>query len=287
MRGLKMLIVCILALLSIGAAAQTCADTDGGGSDDTHTEAITEKGEVTYGITTKEDTCLSSQEGFSVNQSQWLREYYCGGNPEQRKSKVYDCVRLGYSGCEDGACVDTSSSNTSATTTQTTQTYTQTNHCGNDIVEKDKGEECDPPGSICFGRTSAQYGSCQADCTCKIAKAALENSNVPVVCGDGYIDSPEECEEDEDCETGYVCSSCKCVKQLTPEEIEEMKQAAKGDKEEQKAVENETAEAVEEAPEIDVNLTPKNYSNTPAMKATSGIASFFKTIFSWIGSLFN
>lgn len=285
------LILLILALaMSTAVAAQSCTDTDGGGSDDSETSALTQKGSVKYGITTQEDRCLTSENGVTINASKWLKEYYCGGTPEQRKSKVYDCTRAGFTGCKNGACVSAPGFN--GTSAPAKKPKPQIGSCGNKIVEKDKGEECDPPNGICFGRTSAQYGTCQSNCKCKIAKSALENAGeTPVVCGDGYIDEPETCEEDSDCESGHVCSSCSCVKELTPEEIEAMKQAAKSGTDDE--AEEESSEETEEAQEnkapvlIDEeDLTPKNYSETPAMKATSGIANFFKGIFSWIGNLF-
>jgi hypothetical protein len=102
----------------------------------------------------------------------------------------------------------------------------------------------------------------------------------PPVCGDGYKHGVEDCEADDDCSSSYVCSSCKCVKQLTAEEIEAMKKGAVVVKEEPK-------EEVETKELPGVDLTPKNFSEEPGMKTTSSIANFFKKIFGWIGSLFS
>lgn len=270
--------ILFIVLLSASAfGADLCTDTDNGGSHRSD-EALKTKGDVKYGITTQTDTCMTSPEGVSTNSSHWLKEYYC--RLDKRESEVYDCVSLGFSGCENGACVGTPTA-TTTNTTNTTTTVTQTASCGDKIVEKAKGEECDPPNSICFGRSTAEYGSCQADCTCKISAAALKNmESQPAVCGDNYKHPDEDCEEDDDCSSGYVCSSCKCVKQLTQEEIEAMKKTAV--KEEKEEV---VEKKVYELPEV--NLTGTNFTDEPAIKATSSIANFFKKIFGWIGALFS
>ncbi|GEM_PF-1910490 len=279
--------LCMLVVLAaaVFAANDTiCADTDSGGSHRSDA-ALKIKGAVKYGITTLDDTCLSSSDGVSTNASKWLKEYYC--RLDKRESDVYDCISLGFAGCERGACVGAvSTTNTTTTTTTTAQTSSD---CGDKIVEKSKGEECDPPGSICFGKSSSEYGSCQADCTCKIAAAALKDiQSKPAVCGDNYRHPDEDCEKDDDCPDDYVCSSCKCVKQLTAEEIDAMKKSASAKKEEVKGNVSEEIDQKYVTPELpEVNLTATNFSDAAAIKATSGIANFFKKIFGWIGALFS
>lgn len=278
----------LLVVLSTAVAAEnltaTCSDTDKGGSKGTDA-ALKEKGEVKYGLTTQVDTCLTSDNGVSTNESMFLKEYFCQDN--QRKSDVYDCDKRGYEKCKNGECVGGSSSSSS---TGTNATPAPVSSCGNKIREKDKGEECDPPNSVCFGKSSAEYGTCQADCTCKISEAALKNMREqPAVCGDGFKHPDEDCEDDSDCTiASFICSSCKCVKELTPEEIEAMKEAALAKKEEKK---EEVAKEIEEkykAPELsEVDLTAKNFTEEPGMKATSGIANFFKKIFGWLASIFS
>lgn len=269
-----------LFLVSSVFAADLCSDTDGGGAKSSEKSALENKGDVKYGITTQSDTCLTSEEGVSTNSSQWLKEYYCSS--DQRRSDVYDCVKLGYSGCVNGECVGGSSSSSSSNTTTTTTTPVSS--CGDEIVEKSKGEQCDPPNSICFGKSTAEYGTCQSDCTCKIAAAALQNLEEKTpVCGDGYKHSSEDCEEDANCDANHVCSSCKCVKQLTPEEIEAMKSKPKSEeKTETSEVSDDYDYDVPDLPEVEA----KNFSDDPAIKATSGIAGFFKKIFGWIAGLF-
>ncbi len=271
MRG--WIVLALLLILSIGVSAVNCTDTDGGGAKSGDDAALRAKGDVKYGITTMSDTCITAEEeGVSTNSSKYLKEYYCTGN--QRMSEIYDCVKLGYVSCQNGACV--ASGNGSAPVQRVVPA------CGNKIIEKDKGEQCDPPNSICFGKTSAEYGTCQADCKCKIAASALQNiQSQPAVCGDGYKHPDEACEEDADCQTSYVCSSCKCVKQLTPEEIEAMKKSAVKEVEKEEVKE----EAVEDVSEVDV--TAKNFSEEPGIKAASGFANFFKKIFGWIAALFS
>jgi hypothetical protein len=283
MRGWQILL--LIVLLSSVVLAQECTDTDGGGAKGSDAALMT-KGEVKYGLTTQVDTCLTSEDGVSTASGIWLKEYYCSSN--QRMSHEYDCVKYGYDKCQDGECVGGSSSSSSSGTNATPVPQPK-NYCGNKIREKDKGEECDPPNSICFGKSTQEYGTCQADCTCKIAQAALENiRDIPPECGDGYKHPDEDCEEDADCSSGHVCSSCKCVKELTPEEIEAMKQAALAKKEQKK---EDIAEQIDEefkAPPLpEVDLTAKNFSDEPAIKATSGFANFFKKIFAWLAGIFS
>lgn len=260
----------VVLVLSLSVSAALCSDADSGGASNKDA-ALKQASSVKYGVTTQFDVCLTSEEGVSTNKSKYLREYFCDN--DQRQSKVYDCVRYGYQGCENGACYGAGSG-----TQNTSTTSTPVSACGNKRVEKDKGEQCDPPGSICFGKTTAQYGSCNPDCTCKIAKSAEKS---PIVCGDADRDVSEECEEDKDCPSGHVCSSCKCVKQLTAEEIEAMKKAA------QPETKTEKAPVEESKPKVDVDLTAKNFSEEPGMQVTSSIAGFFKKIFGWIASLFS
>jgi len=275
------LLVMVLAAHS-AFAEDLCSDTDNGGSS-SHDDALTKIGEVKYGITSKTDECvISSTSEVRINASKYLLEYFCSN--DKRESEIYDCVRLGYSGCEGGHCVGTAS----ATQQSTSQQTQQKSSCGNKIVEKDKAEECDPPGSVCFGRSVAEYGQCTSTCLCKIAKAALENRQT--VCGDGYRDEGEDCEEDADCPDNHVCSSCSCVKQLTPEDIERMKAEASGGtssaSKEAKTPAQEIDEKYKTPEHTDVDLSAKNFSDSAAIKTTSGITRFFDSIFSWIADLF-
>ncbi|VVB81868.1 Uncharacterised protein [uncultured archaeon] len=279
--------ILVLALVVLSTAVLAvnetlCSDTDNGGTHRTDA-ALKVKGAVTYGITTQSDVCLTSKNGVSTNASIWLKEYFC--RQDTRDSDVYDCTSLGYSGCVNGECVGASTGSNATATSQPTVP----DSCGNKILEKAKGEQCDPPGSICFGRTSAEYGSCQNDCTCRIAAAALKSlEDQPAVCGDGYKHPSEDCENDSDCSSGYVCSSCNCVKQLTQEEIDALKQSATGVKEEVKAnVSKEIDEKYKTAPLPEVNLTATNFTDDAAIQATSSIANFFKKIFGWIAGIFS
>ena len=256
-----------------------CSDTDDGGKDN-NDPALGKKGSVKYGITSMEDTCLTSQEGVSTNSSRWLKEYYCtSGTDTKRESEVYECSRSGFTKCELGACVGGSAAESLGNETAV-KPKAPVQACGDERIAKDKGEECDPPGKICFGKTSKQYGICDALCKCKLAASAEQSAPE---CGDGTVDDKEECEADSDCAENFVCSSCSCVKKLTEEEIEAMKREAKGEKEQTSSEEEKEAEKA--TPEI--NTTPKDFSNDGAMKVTSGIARFFKGIFGWLASLFS
>ncbi len=287
MRGWIVLAIVIVLSTIVLAQNQTppdiCNDTDSGGSRGTDA-ALKVKGDVKYGLTTQSDTCLTSEDGVSTAESVFLKEYFCQDG--QRKSDVYDCDKRGYEKCKNGECVGGSGG---ASSNQTSAASLPVSACGNKLREKDKGEECDPPNSICFGKTSQEYGTCQADCKCKIAAAALENvRDIPPECGDGYKHPTEDCEGDTDCPAGNVCSSCKCVKELTPAEIEAMKQAALAKKEEAKANISAGIEQEFKTPEItDVNVTAKDFTEEPGIKATSGIANFFKSIFNWLAGIFS
>ncbi len=266
----KWLIIALLVVSIAFASNHTslCTDTDGGGGDDGDA-AIKVKGSVKYGIMSMDDTCLTATDGVSTPSGKWLREYFC--YQDHRNSETYDCVKLG-GNCVNGACNITGSpTNTSSSSSQQAVAA-----CGNKILEKDKGENCDPPGSICFGKTTAQYGSCQSDCTCKISGSAEQPK---VECGDSTLDSNEECEKDDDCDTNYVCSSCKCVKQLTAEEIEALKESASEEKE------DDVKEEVKTLPEV--NLSAEDFTDDAGIGITSGITNFFKGIFGWIASIFS
>jgi len=284
----KWLVLFVLLSVAVAAADDLCVDSDNGGADDSDT-ALEVKGNVKYGITTKVDTCLSSQNGVSTNSGTWLLEYYCEN--DERKSETYNCVNLGYLSCYGGKCNGTSSVNTSGQSQQTQQQ----DHCGDGIVQKDKGEECEKPGDICFGDSTAEYGQCQSDCTCKIAEAAKKVAKeAPQICGDGTLHPDEDCEEDSDCEDNYVCSSCSCVKQLSKEEIEALKSKSKtadDEKDDETAKKDDVAKEIEEKYKVDeppkVNLTAKNFSEDAGIKTTSSIATFFTKIFGWITALFS
>lgn len=264
-----------LLVVADNDSSALCTDSDGGGERSADT-ALTVAGEVKYGITPMADTCITRENGISTGESAWLREYYC--RDDQRESEEYDCVALGYDKCVDGACVG------NTTQAQQQQQVQEEEHCGNKILEKDEGEECDPPGSICFGKTSAEYGQCNNNCQCEIAASA---ERAPDVCGDGVVDEGEQCEEDADCEENYVCSSCSCVKQLTEEEIEQMKGEAKEKEEaEDEGLKREIDEKYRDVEPPEVNVSAKNFSDDPGIKATSGIAKFFKKVFAWFAGLF-
>lgn len=272
-----LMVIFVLALASVAFAAQTCVDTDGGGKNGEES-ALKTQGEAKVGITPKSDVCLTSEEGVSINESNYLKEYYCGSD-NQVYSKVWKCSSEGFSGCRNGACYG-STSGSSNTSSSSSSSSSSANKCGNKILEKTAGEQCDPPDSICFGKTKAQYGICSKSCQCLISASA---EPVQAVCGDGELDSAkEDCEKDADCGSGFVCSSCKCVKQLTEAEIEAMKKG------ETPVVEKETeTQTVETSGKGVIDTAPKNFSDDGALKATSSVSNFFKAIFGWIGALFS
>jgi hypothetical protein len=71
--------------------------------------------------------------------------------------------------------------------------------CGNNLREGN--EECDgKDNALCQG------AACTPNCVCEL--------DVAPYCGDGSLDKGEECEYDNQCNSGFLCTSCKCIKQL-------------------------------------------------------------------------
>jgi len=277
----KLLMVAFVLILASVAFAAQCVDTDGGGKNGEES-ALKSQGQAKVGITPHEDICLTSEEGVSINESDYLKEYYCGAD-NQVYSKVWECTREGFSGCRNGACYGSTSGSSNSSSSGSSSSSNQ-NTCGNKILEKAKGEQCDPPDSICFGKTKAQYGICSKSCQCLISPSAEQ---AQALCGDGELDSAkEDCEKDSDCGSGFLCSSCSCVKELTKEEIEAMK---KGEKPvvDGKTSDGSDSKDVETSGKGVIDTTPKNFSDDGALKATSSVSNFFKAIFGWIGALFS
>ena len=120
-------------------AAELCKDLDEQPDlDDTYDSAA----KVKYGITDKTDVCLSNRDGYSMDTSRWLREYYCDDD-DKRAHKDIECVRYGFDKCEGGKCVG--ASGTAPTVKKITS---PTEACGNKKIEAELGEKCDPPDSI-------------------------------------------------------------------------------------------------------------------------------------------
>jgi len=79
-------------------------------------------------------------------------------------------------------------------------------YCGNGITQPDFGERCDPdsniPSADPYWRCTPNQ-VCGSDCKCK--------GGGGIVCGDGIVNWPEQCESDDQCDEGKTCDSCKCV----------------------------------------------------------------------------
>ncbi len=149
----RILILIMVLFLAATATAQLCEETDNGIDYDN-------KGSVKYGVTTLEDTCiLSKHTEMSVEESVWLKEYYCDN--DQRKSDTIDCTREGYLKCALGVCTGKENVTAQKEAEQAAQPK-----CGNDVVDSDLGEECDPPGKICFA--DGGYGQCDEYCKCPL-----------------------------------------------------------------------------------------------------------------------
>lgn len=285
----------LLLLCGTAMASDLCSDSDGGpdnpGNPDAH--SLETKGTAKRVVSEYEDTCLAFEDGYSTDEGVWLKEYYC--DEDDLKDTQYDCTAQGYTGCKNGACVgNTTGSTTNGTGTTTTPDPSES--CGNEILEKDLGEECDPPHSVCFGNDMSEYGQCTTDCKCKLANA------VAMKCGNGEIDEGETCEKDSDCEHWEYCKKCICVEKPQEAEDNTTQQATNTTDETEPAQPIATEPAPEEKDEIKEkieqkypkkNITPvdignvTNFTADPAIQTTSGVAKFFMGIWDWIVGLFS
>lgn len=273
----------LFLVLAVSAAADLCADTDNGPVNENNPSdaVLAMRGTVEYGITDKDDVCLTSPSGVSTDESPFLQEFFC--EDDRRESEVYTCTDYGFTGCKDGACIGKNVTPSN----QTNQTPSQpVSQCGNKIVEKDAGETCDPPGSICFGDDVSQYGQCTDTCTCKLANPTQTK------CGNGEIDEGENCESDSDCAAGEVCKSCLCSKAVTNTTgTINATNTTRQMTEPVNKTEQASAEIDEKYP--DLNVSPveigevKNFSEDPGIKTTGAISRFFTGVWEWIVSLFS
>ena len=242
-------ILILLMITSIAFAGNDlCTDSDNGPKDGRKPtdDVLTTRGSTKYGIQIKEDICVISENAdVQTSESPYLKEYYCFD--DTRQSEIFDCRDYGFEKCVDGVCVGTGTGTQNRTITRVTP------DCGNKITEKDKGEECDPPGSVCL--EGDDYGICRDDCTCRWHSEQVA----------GEADEQEDEEEDE--------------QQITDiEEDEETEEEQKEEKEEDKYP----------LPEVTVPDVgePKNFSQEPGIKVTRGISGFFKKLWNWFINLF-
>lgn len=76
--------------------------------------------------------------------------------------------------------------------------------CGDKVITG--GEVCDPPGSLCADEYFGKAGTCADDCS----------SCLLPTCGNKYLEPGEQCEAHADCQEGFMCQSCGCVKMPEP-----------------------------------------------------------------------
>lgn len=269
----------LLVLPTVFAA--TCTDGDNPSKGSKVSDFILENASrVYYGITPKDDVCVTAPEGVSAAESLFLREYYCTtGNDTLRKYEDIDCTKHGYTGCKAGSCYGKKSSSSSNTTSA------PVSDCGNKIVEKAKGEQCDPPGDICFGSGGA-YGQCTSSCLCELA-SSFKNK-----CGNGVLESGEVCESDADCASGK-CVSCACTGSVATSNATTSTTTTNTSvetvvPEPEPVVENKSDvvslnESFVQVEEIAV----ENFSDSAGIKATGALSRFFTGLWSWFAGLFS
>ena len=263
MRKLVWITALMLLISAIAAAAVECDDLD---EQPDIEDTLDSKAIVEYGIEDKADTCVSGKDGYSKDPSSWVREYYCEESPAggestgtimQRKYKDFDCTRYGFEKCEGGKCVGGAKAGTNTTVKKPTVTQPS---CGDDKVQSDRGEQCDPPDGICYIGTdigictrpaSGGFGGCQ----CKLYKG-----------GSGTA-TPETTTET----TATTTTTAK------PAATEAEETPA-----EQTPEEPEKAPTAEEREPL-----PTEYEPPAGISVTRGISNGIKSFFHWIGSWFD
>lgn len=245
------------------AAEDMCTDSDKGPetgrnpSDD----VLKTKGSTKYGIQTKEDICVISETAdVQTEESYFLKEYYCDDS-DTRKSVTFDCRDYGFEKCKDGICEGQGS-----TSTEDRVIDKSVKDCGNKILEKDKGEECDPPGSVCL--EGDNYGMCLDDCTCR-----WHNSQESA----GTVDDETDIED-------TTTSDENEKEDLKEDDVEDNEE----DKEEIEEDNDEKTEDKYPIPEVNIPNAGeiKDFNEEPGIKVTKGVSGFFKKLWQWFIDLF-
>mgnify|MGYP007051595310 CR=1 FL=1 len=254
------LLACILfsaVLVLADGSSVKCIDSD---SEDDLEDSIGEKGSVTYGLTEKYDECVSSEGGYHLSTSRWVREYYCLNisGVIQRQHKDFDCARYGYTKCEEGRCVGKT---TAANLTKAAKPAGPL--CGNHQI--DAGEQCDPPDKICYD-SSGKIGICTrpnaqgfGGCQCKTYKGA-ETTPEPV-------------------QNVTVQQNTTAPPAPQPEPAQP--------KEEPKEEPDEEPKAEPAAPLAERAPLPVEFEDSRGISVTKGITNAVKRFFRWIGSWFD
>jgi hypothetical protein len=237
-----------------------CSDSDDGPvhGRNPSSEVLTTRGSTKYGLNSVFDVCVVSMDAdVQIEESFFLKEYYC--HNDKREFEIYDCRKFGFEKCIEGVCVGTGSS--SEDSSNIPETVERRSHCGNQYLEEDLGEECDPPGSLCLD--GDYYGICLDDCTCNWKNKDKETEVIPNA--DEDLDLSEE--EDENVLDEETSASDYDVNEKSAEEKKEDPFPI---------------------PEIEIPDVGevKDFNNDSGIKVTRGISGFFKKIFSWFIDLF-
>ncbi|MBI4148066.1 hypothetical protein HY490_02135 [Candidatus Woesearchaeota archaeon] len=170
----------IMILLTLPVFAATCSDSDDGPIDPAYPkDYINKPGNATFGKNSFSDYCMKEKGSIKQSDGPWIKEYMCLNT--LAIGKDYKCSDYGYEKCITtnglAACVSAgqktisalSPKNVTNTTTAPKPKVKLAPQCGDKIVQKDRGENCDPPGRLCID-ADGDAGLCEKTCTCKAYK---------------------------------------------------------------------------------------------------------------------
>lgn len=175
----KIFLLLFTVLLSSFVSAASCTDSDKGPVNlKDVAEFIVVGGVTADDFKGKADACVRSESSDKkVDESDWLREYYCSG--ALALSKTFKCKDFGFDKCAHdddgrGRCVGGKAKDVSKETVKAASAKPKVDfYCGT-VPMKRSDAECYPPGKLCIKNRSA--GECGKDCKCVIAGDSDEES---------------------------------------------------------------------------------------------------------------
>ena len=181
--------IVVLLFLSVFAASAlagsgSCSDSDKGPSNlKDVSDYLLVPGTSSDPFSTKSDVCVRTE--FSekkVQESQWLREFYCVGAMAMHKD--FKCSDFGFEKCitdDTGSYCKSNKPKTAASQTIISQKKPVADfYCGSKVMNR-ADAQCFPPGKICI--QDRMPGQCSNDCKCILIgkKSGEESSKEKVV----------------------------------------------------------------------------------------------------------